>query len=127
MKLISLVGAFVITLALLFYGAGSVSLQRFRKVSKGVLWFISIGLFFDIIAIVCMVVGSRNSSYAYHAILGVLASLAMLVNLILVLMVYKKGGLDASINKSLYLYSRFAYGWWLVTYITGFLLVILNY
>jgi hypothetical protein len=127
MKLISLVGAFVITLALLFYGAGSVSIHRFRNVSKGVLWFISIGLFFDIIAIVCMVIGLRNTPFSYHAIWGVLALLTMLVNLILLLIVYKKSGLDASINKSLYLYSRFAYGWWLVAYITGFLLIILNH
>ena len=127
MKLISLVGAFVITLALFFYGAGSISLQRFRKVSKNVLWSIFIGLILDIAAIICMVIGSKNTSISLHVILGILALLAMLINLVLVWRVYKKEGLNAQINKGLQLYTKLAYAGWLIAYLTGFLLVILKY
>lgn len=119
-----MVGAFLVTLALLSYGIGSISLQRFKLVSKSVLWFLSIGIILDISATVCMIIGSQNTPFTIHGFLGYSAFLVMFIDLILVWKVYKKSGKDASINKRLQLYAKLAYGWWVFAYITGSLLVI---
>lgn len=124
MKIISLVGAFIITLALLSYGIGSISLQRFRLVSKSVLWFLSIGIILDIVATVCMIIGSQNTPFTLHGILGYSAFLTMLVHVILVWKVYINRGKNILINKPLQLYAKFAYGYWVIAYFTGSLLVI---
>ena len=124
MKLISLIGAFVVTLALLSYGIGSISLQRFKLVSKSVLWFLFIGTLLDIVAATCMIIGSQNTPFTKHGFLGYSAFLVMLVVLVLVWKVYKAKGLNAVINKPLHLYVKLAYGWWLIAYITGSVMII---
>lgn len=126
MKLISLVGAFIVTLALFSYGTGSLMLQRFRLVSKGVLWFLSIGILLDIAATVCMIIGSQNTPFTVHGFLGYTAFLVMLIDVIWIWSVYRKKGLNAEINKKLHTYSKLAYGYWVIAYITGSLLIIIK-
>ena len=126
MKPISLVGAFIITFALLSYGVGSILLQRFKMASKGVLWFLLIGLILDIIATICMIIGSQNTPFTIHGFVGYSAFLVMFIDLILVWQVYKKRGINALINKPLHLYAKLACGWWVIAYITGNLLIILK-
>ena len=124
MQFISMVGGFLVTLALLSYGIGSITLQRFKLVSLGVLWFLSIGIFLDIAATVCMIIGSQNTPFSIHGLVGYSAFLLMLVDLILVWKVYKKNGKNTFINKSLVLYAKIAYGYWVIAYITGSLMVV---
>ncbi len=124
MNSISITGAFVITLSLLSYGIGSISLQRFKTVSPGVLWFLTLGVILDIVATIFMIIGSRNPGFTLHGLLGYSALSVMLVDIILVWRVYRKEKINASVGKKLLLYSRIAYGWWLVAYLTGSMLVI---
>ena len=126
MKLISLIGAFIVTLALFSYGTGSLMLQRFRLVSKGVLWFLSAGILLDITATVCMIIGSKNTPFTVHGFLGYTAFLVMFIDVIWVWSVYRKKGLNVEINKKLHTYSKLAYGFWVIAYITGSLLVIIK-
>jgi len=126
MKIISLIGAFLITFALLSYGVGSISLQRFREVSRGVLGFLSVGIVLDLVAITCMIIGSRNTPFTLHGLLGYSAFIVMLVDVILVWRVYLKEGLNARINRNLHLFAKLAYLWWVIAYITGSLLIILK-
>lgn len=122
----SMIGAFLVTFALLSYGVGSISLQRFKMVSRSVLWFLSLGILFDIAATVCMIIGSQNTPFTIHGFLGYSAFMVMLVDLILVWKESRKEGINSIINKSLHLYAKLAYGWWVIAYITGSLLVILK-
>lgn len=124
MSILSIIGAFIITLALLSYGVGSISVQRFKMVTPGVLIFISLGVLLDLIAVTFMILGSKNSPFSLHGILGYSAILTMLTDLILILYTYRKNGWDSVISKPVLLYSRFAYAWWVIAYITGSLLVI---
>lgn len=124
MNPISITGAFIITIALLSYGIGSISLQRFKMVSPGVLLFLTAGVILDIAGTILMIVGSKNTPFTLHGCIGYSALLAMLTDLILIWLVYSKKGLNTFVSKYLYLYSKIAYGWWVIAYITGSLLVI---
>jgi len=123
---ISMIGAFLITFSLIGFGYGINLLQRFKRVKKGVLWFLSIGILLDVSAIICMISGSRNSLFSLHGLLGYLAALLMFIDLVLVWRFYRKRGTGIQIDKSLYWYSRIAYGYWVAVYIVGLLLVILK-
>ena len=124
MNPISMIGAFIVTLSLLSYGIGSISVQRFKMVSPSVLWFLTTGVILDITAIIFMTIGTQQSSISLHAILGFSALLGMLVEVILIWRIYIKRKLYTRIGKKLLAYSRVAISWWIIAYITGNLLVI---
>lgn len=124
MKLISLTGAFLITLALLSYGIGSISIQRFKMVTTGVLVFLTLGIILDLIAVTFMIIGSLNGTFTLHGVLGFTAVLTMLIDVILVWRSFFKNGLESFIDKRIVTYSKYAYGWWVITYLTGSLLIL---
>ncbi len=124
MNVLSIVGAFIITFALLSYGIGSISIMRFKLMTPGVLFFLTLGLILDIAAVSFMIAGSDNSPFNIHGILGYSAVLLMLINVILVWKEYLGKGKNARISKFLVKYTRYAYFWWLIVYFTGSLLVI---
>ncbi len=124
MNPLSLIGAFVITLALLSYGIGSISIQHFKHISRGILFFLTLGVLLDITAIIFMIYGSNKGVFSLHGILGYTATITILIDTALIWRCYLRNGLDSGIRKSILLYSKIAYGWWLIVYFTGSLLVI---
>lgn len=124
MNPISLVGAFVITLSLLAYGIGTITLQRFRLVSREVLVFLTAGLVLDVVASVLMIIGSRSTPFTIHGILGYSAILVMAVDVYFVWMEYVKNGIDVVARKKTLWYAKYAYGWWVIAYISGSMLVL---
>ena len=124
MNLLSLIGAFIITLALLSYGIASITIQRFKIVTPLVLAFLIAGVVLDLIAITFMINGSIMGIFSLHGILGYSATLTMIIDLLLILKCYFRNGFDSIINNSVLLVSKIAYAWYLLVYITGSLLVI---
>ncbi|WP_346863752.1 hypothetical protein [uncultured Draconibacterium sp.] len=124
MNPLAIVGAFIITLSLLSYGIGSISLIRFKIVSSIVLIFLSLGILFDLAAITLMVLGAKGSPFTAHGIVGYSALLVMLVDAVSVWNIYIKRGIDAPVRKKLLRYTKFAYFWWVLAYFTGSLLVL---
>jgi len=124
MNPISLIGAFVMTLALLSFGIGSISIQRFKMVSPSVLWFLSAGLILNVITAILMTTGAGNNLLSIHGILGYSSLLFMLIEAILIWRLYFIKKLYAEIGAKLRAYSRVAISWWIIAYITGTLLVI---
>jgi hypothetical protein len=125
MNSISFIGALLITLSLLFYGIGSITLQRFKMISKSVFWSLLIGVLLDIVAVVCMIIGSSNPPFTVHAFLGYSAFTAMLIYFGWVYIEYRKLGKNVIVKKPLEIYAKFAYGWWVIVYLAGSLLVML--
>lgn len=124
MNLISIIGAFVITLSLLAYGIGSISLVRFRTVGSIVLTFISLGVVFDLLAISLMVVGARDSYFSIHAIIGYTAFSIMII---LAFWIWKKfinEGKDSRAGNKLVAYTKLAYLAWVLAYLLGSVMVI---
>ena len=126
MNPVSIIGAFLITFALLSFGYGINSLQRFKLVSRGVLWFVFAGLVLDAAAIICMTSDLSEISFTIHGVIGLTAFLAMAVDFGWLLYFYKKYGAKTTISKALFWYSSVAHGWWVLAYLIGILLVILK-
>lgn len=126
MKPILIFGSTIVTLALIFYSIGIITEQRKRQITKGAMLFIALGLLADITATACMVIGSSNSPFTFHGIIGYTALIAMIIETVLAFRFYKSKGSEAKVPKALHSYSLFAYLLWVAVYITGTLLVVLK-
>lgn len=115
-------GIVIVNLALVSYGVGVISEQRSHRVSRAALNWLRIGVVFDIAATACMIAGSGRSPLTAHGLLGFSSLAAMLVETLLAWRHRARLG-DAEVSRGLHLYSRIAYGWWVVAYVTGAYLV----
>lgn len=122
MNTLSTIGASIVTLALISYSIGIISEQVKKTLIPRVLIFITIGVTLDVTATVFMILGSRNSPFTVHGFIGYSALLVMMIELTRIWRTYLKNGLNAQVPKSVHLYSRYAYIWWVVAYITGSLI-----
>lgn len=118
-------GMIIVNLALIFYTAGIVTEQRLRRVSPRVLTLLSAGVVFDITATVCMIIGSPNTPFSLHGFLGYSSLTGMIIETVLAWRHRNNHG-DARVSQGLHLYSRLAYLWWLLAYVTGALIIVLR-
>jgi uncharacterized repeat protein (TIGR03987 family) len=125
MKPILMVGSSIVTLALIAYTAGIISEQRKRMINRSILIFFAIGLIFDITGTTCMIIGSSNSPFTFHGLLGYSALLGMLVENVMLWRLWRKDGIGSSVPSQIHNYSRLAYIWWDIAYISGFLMSVL--
>ncbi len=123
MKPIIMAGVTIVNFALLFYSIGVISEQRKHRITKGIRNILTLGIIFDVVATVCMIIGSENSPFSPHGLLGYTSLTAMLVDVVLVWRFTLANGFDTVVPKWLHLYSRYAYLWWVAAYITGGILV----
>ena len=126
MNQLLIAGSVIVTFALISYSVGIITEQISRKISSRVLVFISIGIFLDITATVFMIVGSPNSPFTLHGFLGYSALAVMLIDVVLIWRLKLKNGIGTGVPVKIHQYSRYAYIWWVIAYITGALLVILK-
>lgn len=117
-------GSSIVVFALASYSIGVITEQRKKVVSKFVLTFITLGVTLDIIATVFMILGTSKTGITLHGVIGYSSLFVMLLDAILLWRYRMKNGLGASINKTLHLYTRYAYTWWVLAFITGLLLVV---
>ena len=108
----------VVTFALLCYSVAVITEQRKSAVSKWVLLFLTTGVMLDISSTILMIVGSTNIPFTVHGVIGYSALLLMLIDAILIWRHWVRSGVT-KIPKSLHLYTRGAYAWWVVAYIIG--------
>ncbi len=108
----------VVSVALVFYSIGAITEQRKAAISRRVLFFLTVGVLLDITSTTLMIINSSNIPLTVHGILGYTALLAMLIDNVLVWRHWLKNG-DARVPRSLHLYTRFAYSWWVIAYIAG--------
>lgn len=123
MKPILIAGSIIVTLALISYSIGVITEQRRRAVNNVVLGFLTIGVILDITATTCMIIGSENTPFTIHGILGYSSLTGMVVDCILIWRFRHRHGASAVVTPGLHIYSRLAYLWWVLAYITGAVLV----
>ena len=112
--------------ALISYGIGIITEQMKHRVTRFVVLFLALGLLFDLIATVCMVVGAGRGFLTTHGMLGYSCLLTMAVDSTLVLRHRLKYG-DQEVPHGLHLFSRYAYCWWVLgAYIIGGFLAYLS-
>lgn len=108
----------VVTFALVCYSIGVLTEQRHHAVTRRVLVFLTCGVALDISATTLMILGSSNYPFTVHGFLGYVALAAMLVDAVLIWRHWRRNGF-AAISRRLNLYTRFAYGWWVIAYVVG--------
>ena len=123
MKTASMIGSMVVTIALVFYSTGYINEKRKQLVTSQVLFFYTVGVALDISATTFMIIGSSRGVITLHGFIGYSSLLGMLTDTFLLWRHYLREGPEKNVRRPLQLYSRIAYTWWIVAYITGGLLV----
>jgi uncharacterized repeat protein (TIGR03987 family) len=121
-KPILIAGTTIVNLALIFYTLGIFTEQKKHRVTRVVMMFLTFGVSFDIVATACMIIGSENSPFTPHGILGYSSLVAMLTDTILAWR-HRREHNDEKVPGWFHIYSRCAYIWWVLAYITGAILV----
>jgi hypothetical protein len=126
MKIVSMIGSLIVTGALLCYSIAILTEQARKTLHKRVIRFLSLGIVLDIAATSCMIIGSSKGPFTLHGLLGYSSLVLMLVDTVLMWRLRNTAGINAPVPKGLHLYTRIAYIWWVLAYITGGLLVALR-
>lgn len=119
------IGTSVVLFALISYSIGIITEQRTSIISKKVIFFLTLGVCLDIFATVFMIIGSDKGGFTLHGFIGYSSLLGMLLDAVFMWTRISKYGLNNKVPKLLHLYSRYAYIWWVLAFITGGLLVLL--
>lgn len=125
MRPVLIAGTILVNLALVTYSVGIVIEQRRHRITRPVLWFLFIGVLLDIIATYCMIQGTAGSLISTHGFLGYSSLAGMMIETALAWR-HRYRHQEETVSRRLHLYSRYAYIWWLVAYITGGLLVLVR-
>ena len=108
----------VVTFALIFYSIAVTTEQRRGTISKRVLIFLTAGIIFDIASTMLMIIGSRKIPITIHGFIGYSALMGMLIDTILIWRFWRRNG-GIHVSRGLNMYTRLAYGWWVIAYIAG--------
>lgn len=103
--------------ALACYTIGIVLEQRTRRASRAVVAWLVAGVVLDVSATVGMILVS-NQLITLHGVIGYSALAAMSIDTVRVARHRQLHG-EAEVPRTLHLYSRFAYLWWVVAYFSG--------
>lgn len=119
-------GTSIVIFALAAYSIAIITEQRKKIINKTVLWFLTLGVCLDITATVFMIMGSSKGGFTLHGFIGYSSLLAMFIDAVLIWKQKAKNGINAQVPKGLHLYSRYAYTWWVLAFLTGGLLVVIR-
>lgn len=126
MKTASIIGSMIVMLALIFYSIGFARERREKLVTYRILLFYTIGISLDITATIFMIIGSSKGLLTLHGMIGYSSLLGMLTDTFLLWRYNLTKGPEKQVSKGLHLYSRIAYIWWIMAFITGGLLVAIS-
>jgi hypothetical protein len=108
----------VVTFALICYSIAVLTEQRRGALSRFVLTFLTLGVALDISSTALMIIGSGKIPITVHGFIGYSALTVMLIDAVLLWRQWRRGG-TGRVPHGLNLYTRFAYGWWVLAYIAG--------
>lgn len=118
------IGSSVVFFALIAYSIGIITEQRTKRISQRVITFLTLGVLLDITATIFMIIGSDKGGFTLHGFIGYSSLLGMMMDAIFMWKGIARSGMNSEVPKKLHLYSRYAYIWWVLAFITGGLLVV---
>lgn len=124
MNNLSITGAFFVTLALISYSTAILSEQFTKRIIPRVMVFITLGVILDVTATIFMILGSRNSPFTFHGLIGYSALIVMIIECSLLWRIKMKQGIRSEVPGRIHTYSLLAYIWWIIAYITGSLIAL---
>jgi len=119
-------GTIIVFFALAAYSIGIITEQRTKKISLLVILFLTLGILLDITATAFMIIGSNKGGFTLHGLIGYSSLLGMLIDTLLMWRLLSKSGVNAPVPNRLHKFSRYAYLWWVIAFVTGGLLVMFN-
>jgi hypothetical protein len=122
MKPILIAGTAIVTLALVSYSIAFFSFHRIKSFTGRILGFQTIGLLLDITATTFMIIGSSKGPFTIHGLLGYSSLTLMLIDTSF----FWRRRKAEIVPAWLITYSKLAYIWWVLAYVTGSLLVMLR-
>jgi hypothetical protein len=126
MKPILFAGTSIVNLALISYSFFIFYERKYKVISSKVLSFLTIGVIFDIIATICMIIGSSKGPFTLHGLIGYSSLTGMLIDLVIIWRQYIRNGNSSIVSAVSHKYSLFAYLWWIAAYVSGIVLVMLR-
>lgn len=126
MKPIAAAGAGLATIALIVYTIAFIFECRRKKADIAVTLLFSAGFGIDLTATLLMIMGSTKGMLTLHGALGYSALGMMCAQTVLLWVWRLKKGTAPALPRTLDLLTRAAWGWWLIVYIAGGLLVALR-
>lgn len=127
MPKITIAGIILVHLALILYTLFIIAENRKKRTTKMVLVLITLAILFDISATACMMMGTTRTYFTFHGIIGYIGLLLMVADSILLWKYKLKYGTEILISKSLNSFSKIAYIWWVIAFITGVLVSIFRH
>ncbi len=121
---IILVISFIMTLAFLAFGIGSVTLERFRIIGTLVLVFLSMGFLFNATALLVMILFLPSSLLSTNGLIMFSSFTIMLVDTVWAWGRYLKNGIDSRVSLALVRYTKIAFFVWVINYLWGIVLLI---
>ena len=115
-------GSAIVTLALVFYSIAFFSFHRKKRFTDKILGYQTLGLLLDITATTLMIIGSSKGPFTLHGILGYSSLTLMIIDTLFFWNKRRSEVVPVWLNT----YSKVAYIWWILAYITGSLLVMLR-
>ena len=118
-------GTTIVIFALISYSIAIITEQRKKILRTRILVFLTLGVALDITATIFMILGSSKGGFTLHAFLGYSSLAGMFIDAVLIWRLKIKNGSYCPIPNNIHIYSRYAYLWWVLAFITGGLLVML--
>jgi hypothetical protein len=127
MQKIIAIGIIFVNIALILYTLFIIFENKQKKTTKTVLIFITLAVLFDIAATTCMMIGTTRTYFTFHGIMGYIGLSLMVADAILLWKYKLKFGAEILISKSLNLFSKIAYIWWVIAFFTGVMVSIFRH
>ncbi len=127
MKQVLIAGILIVNIALIFYLIATVKLFTQKKITKYALFFLSIGVIFDLTATICMILGSSKGLVTLHGIIGYSSLSGMIIDTVLCFRKVFRNRIGIEISNKFRNLSLAFFLYWIAAYITGSILVILKF
>jgi hypothetical protein len=125
MKQVLIAGIIIVNLALISYSTAFFKQNRRKRITHAVIYFLGLGVIFDITSTICMIIGS-GKVVTLHGLIGYSALAGMLIDTLYAYRSVRKKGINLPVTKRFKWLSATAYLYWFLAYITGVILIILK-
>ena len=120
------IGTTIVIFALASYSIAIITEQRKKILRRRILVFLTLGVALDITATTFMILGSSKGIFTLHGIIGYSSLLGMFIDAVLIWRLKINKGSYSPVPDNIHIYSRYAYIWWVIAFITGGVLVALR-
>jgi hypothetical protein len=127
MKPVLIAGISIVNFALISYLIATVKLFNQKKITRSALFFLSIGVIFDLTATICMILGSSKGLVTLHGIIGYSSLSGMIIDTVLCFRKVISNRIGIEISNKFRNLSLTFFLYWIAAYITGSILVILKF